>query len=338
MPAGVASSLKQRKINPRFLPVIDRVLITGIKLGMAEKHQVINKVLQLVPEWRRGDCWQRMRRLRKTLAVATPPNLQPSQPSRQDSVVPRQPHSRWTKEDDDKLLSWAGYDPVDKIAERLGRSARAVRFRLCALGISGRVSDGWSLRALMRLLRVSPDKLRHLIGSGMLRVRDPRITVASLAKFCRENAASFAPAALERIAVATAKKREAHPWERAADLLGVDLLHLQSWISAGDLKVMDAFITDRSFEEFCRTHGNEINMSLIDPATAKWLIEEYGVPSPGSSEQLVPRAKKHAVRVRTCRCGRKIAGNVFFRHLKACKVAANPPRDKPLHEFGAPIP
>ena len=328
MPAGVASRLKQRKINPRFLPVIDRVLITGIKLGMTGKHQVINKVLQLVPEWRRGDCWQRMRRLRKTLAVATPPNLQPSQPPCEDSTVsmPRQPHSRWTKEDDDNLLSWAGYEQVDKIAERLGRSARAVRFRLCALGISGRVSDGWSLRALMRLLRVSPDRLRHFIGSGMLRVRDPRITATSLAKFCRENAASLAPAALERIAAAaTAKKREAHPWERAADLLGVDLRQLQSWISAGQLKVMDTFVTDRSFEEFCRTYGSEINMLLIDPATAKWLIEEYGVPASEPTEQVVPRAQKHALKVRTCRCGRKIAGNVFFRHLKACKVAANPP-------------
>ncbi len=37
----------------------------------------------------------------------------------------------------------------------------------------------------------------------------------------------------------------------------------------------------------------------------------------------VPRAQKHALVVRTCMCGRKIAGNVYFRHAKACKVAAN---------------
>lgn len=324
MPAEVAASLNQPKISPRFLPVIDRVLITGIRLGPAGKQQVINKVLQLVPEWRRGDCWQRVRRLQKTLAITEPNKHQPTAPrsDKKCSSLPRQPHPRWTKEEDDELLAWAGYEPVDKIAERLSRSVRAVRFRLCALGMSGRVTDGWSLRGLMKLLRVSPDRLRHLIGEGILRVRDPRLTATSLVKFCGENPASFTPGTLERVP-ATARKREAYSWERAAELLGVDLPTLQSWISTGQLKVMDTFVTDRSFEEFCRKHGREIDMSLIDPATSKWLADEYGVPALGPREQLVPRAKKHALKVRTCRCGRKIAGNVFFRHLKACKVAAN---------------
>ena len=62
----------------------------------------------------------------------------------------------WTPADDDRLLNWAGYEPVKKIAQRLGRSDRAVRFRLGALGISAKVTDGWSLRALRKMLRVSP--------------------------------------------------------------------------------------------------------------------------------------------------------------------------------------
>jgi hypothetical protein len=187
--------------------------------------------------------------------------------------------------------------------------------------MSGKVTDGWSLRALRRLLRVSPDRLRHFIGDGMLRVRDPRLTAASLARFCRKNTHALAPAALERVRATTAKKREAYPWERAADLLGVNLPQLQSWISEGKLKVMDTFVSDRSFEEFCRLHGSEINMALIDPATAKWLTVEYGVPAPQSRE--LPRAQKHALKVRTCRCGRKIAGNVYFKHAKACKTLAS---------------
>jgi len=53
------------------------------------------------------------------------------------------PASRaWTAEEDARLLDWAGYEPVNKIAQRLGRSVRAVRFRLGALGMSARVSDG----------------------------------------------------------------------------------------------------------------------------------------------------------------------------------------------------
>lgn len=319
-------SPKPAAIDPRLLPAINRLLSAGMKLGRAGKHNAIDKVLQLVPEWTRGQCWQRMRQLRKTATVPPPPNSATCDPLKQPSqadLEPRPPSRRWTTEDDARLLNRAGYEPVDKIAQRLDRSVRAVRFRLCALGMSARVTDGWSLRALMKLLRVSPGRLRHFIGNGVLRVRDPRLTATSLAQFYRENATSLAPAALERVAAATTKSREAYPWERAADLLGVDLPQLQSWISTGHLKVMDTFVTDRSFEEFCRTHGSEINMALIDPGAAKWLMEEYGVPGPGSSVQLVPRAQKHALKVRTCKCGRKIAGNAYFKHAKVCKVVAN---------------
>jgi hypothetical protein len=91
----------------------------------------------------------------------------------------------------------------------------------------------------------------------------------------------------------------------------------------GQLKVLDTFVTDRSFDEFCDKHGTEINLALIDPATAKWLIEEYGVPSPSTDGRTVGRAQKHALVVRTCKCGRKIAGNVYFKHAKTCKASAD---------------
>lgn len=179
----------------------------------------------------------------------------------------------WTRDEDEKLLNWAGYEPVEKIAQRLSRSARAVRFRLCALGMSARVTDGWSLRALQKLLRVSPARLRQFIGSGMLRVRDPRVTSRALAAFCERNRTSLDPATVERIATVTATRKQAFTWERVADLLGVELNEVQSLISAGQLKLMDPFTTDRSFEEFCKKHGSETNLTLIDPATRKWLIQ-----------------------------------------------------------------
>ncbi len=325
MPVAAISEARRPKISPRFLPVIDRVLATGLKFGNAGKHAAINKVLQLVPEWRRGDCWQRMRRLRKTLANPTHQNYQSRDPVREDKIVSigRPPHPRWTKQEDDALLELAGYEPVYKIAKRLNRSVRAVRFRLCALGMSGRVSDGWSLRALMKLLRISPVRLKQWIGTGTLRVRDPRIAASSLALFCEKNTVGLQPAVIERVLGATTGRRHAYTWERAADLLGTGLVQLQAWIAAGHLKLMDTFVTDRSFEEFCREHGSEINMGLIEPATAKWLTEEYGAPACTTGVFLVPRTQKHALKIRTCRCGRKIAGNVYFKHVKACKFPMN---------------
>ncbi len=321
MPNAVGQKDKTNKITSERLAVVDRLLIEGIKIGTASKRRAINKVLREFPEFTRGDCWQRIRYLRKTPGLAHLPERQRRNGGIQSSKAARHSPRPWTSADDDKLLNWAGYERVDKIAQRLNRSVRAIRFRLCALGMSAKVSDGWSLRALRKLLRVSPTRLRQFIGSGMLRVRDARISANSLVGFCDRNRTSLDPAAVERIAAAMVRKRDAYPWERAADFLGVTVAQVQCWIEAGQLKVLDAFVTDRSFEEFCKKHGAEINTALMDPATAKWLIDEYGAPAP-PAERRVPRAQKHALVVRTCKCGRKIAGNVYFRHAKACKVTA----------------
>lgn len=328
MSSPAAQPPKSSAIDARLQSAVNRLLAAGMKLGRTGKHNAINKVLELVPELTRGDCWQKMRHLRKTIVTSASGEVESAEEKRLQVVSkPRLPSPRWTREDDEKLLNWAGYEPVDRIAQRLSRSVRAVRFRLCALGMSARVTDGWSLRALMKLLRVSPDRLRQFIGNGMLRLRDPRITAASLAQFCDKNAAGLSPAALERAAAVT--RREAYTWERAAELLGVDLKQVQGWISVGQLKVMDTFITDRSFEEFCKKHGSAINMGLIDPATVRWLIEEYGVPARTSGVSAVPRAQKHALTVRTCRCGRKIAGNVYFKHVKCCKAISSDSKGDP---------
>ena len=48
------------------LAAIDQLLVAGIKQGPAKKKEAINKILQFVPQWTRGDCWQRIRYLRKT--------------------------------------------------------------------------------------------------------------------------------------------------------------------------------------------------------------------------------------------------------------------------------
>ncbi len=48
------------------LAAIDRLLIAGIKLGPAKKRDAINRVLELVPDWKRVDCWKRINELRRT--------------------------------------------------------------------------------------------------------------------------------------------------------------------------------------------------------------------------------------------------------------------------------
>jgi hypothetical protein len=317
--SGVVQSIRnQPAINPRLLPAIDQLLIAGIKLGPRKKHDAINKILQLVPEWKRGDCWRRIRQLRRTSALATPNVIQGSEQPANNGSSPR-PFSRpWLPEDDDKLLDWAGYEPVNKIAQRLGRSVCAVRFRLGAIGMSARVKDGWSQRGLRKLLRVSRARLRYLVASGMLRVRDPRITASSLVFFCESNSPAGDTSAIHGSKAAIAEEH-GYSWKRAAKLLAITMENVQNLISAGHLKLMDTFVTDRSFEDFCRKRGSEINMTLIDPATKKWLMSEYGVSETADSK-ILPRAQKHALVIRECRCGRKIAGNVYFRHVRHCRL------------------
>jgi len=307
-------------INPRLLPAIDQLLIAGIKLGPNKKHEAINKILKLVPEWKRGDCWRRIRQLRRTPALASDAAEQLKKTDENGSSH-RGPSRSWLPEDDAKLLDLAGYEPVNEIAERLGRSERAVRFRLGALGMSARVSDGWSQRALRKLLRMSRTRLRQLIASGMLRVRDPRITRASIASWCAKNRAVDPSSMSTGTNVVRIPDRPCS-WKRAAKMLNLEVVDVQKLISAGQLKLVDTFVTDRAFEEFCRKHGSDFNMALIEPSTRKWLICEYGVPD-SVQERKLPRAQKHALIVRACKCGRKIAGNVFFRHVRHCRSFDN---------------
>src|SRR6267143_1375961 len=93
----------------------------------------------------------------------------------------------WTRKEEQELFSRAGYEPVKAIAEKLKRSEQSVRFRLKGQAISARVTDGWSLRRIQQTLHVSHRRLQRLIGSGLLRVRDPRISAMSLAEFCQKH-------------------------------------------------------------------------------------------------------------------------------------------------------
>jgi hypothetical protein len=286
-------------INPRLLPAIDQLLVAGIKLGENKKHEAINKILKLVPEWKRGDCWRRIRQLRRTPALATADIAQNVDKLNHGSS-PRVGSRPWLAEDDATLLDLAGYEPVDRIAERLNRSERAVRFRLGALGMSAKVTDGWSQRALRKLLRMSRTRLRALVASTVLRVRDPRITPDSLASWLAKNW-TIDPTSMSSIRGGPTLPEGPTSWKQAAKILNMEVTGVQRLISGGQLKLVDTFVTDRAFEDFCRKSGGNINLSLIEGSTRKWLISEYGVPDCDQTRPL-PRAQKHALITRTCKC------------------------------------
>src|SRR5580658_753754 len=190
----------------------------------------------------------------------------------------------WTRQEEQELFARAGYEPVKAIAEKLKRSEQSVRFRLKGRAISARVTDGWSLRRIQQTLHVSHRRLQRLIGTGLLRVRDPRVSAISLAEFCRKHGTMALPGMEAETDAAVCDKNEGYSWGRVAKLLGVTTVEVGKWVTDGELKVVDTSVTDRAFEAFCLRHSSELNFGLMDPAIAKCNISHQWLTQ-HSSEQ-----------------------------------------------------
>jgi hypothetical protein len=291
---------------PRNWPAqVKELLREGYQQGGEKKRQAIKAVRDLYPGL---------------------PSNTPSRFARRQGWIPKTTQilgrRPWTDLEERKLWELAGYETASRIADRLGRSEGAVRFRLKSLGLSVKVKDGWSFRALQEMLHVGPSKLRRFIAEGSLRVRDPRISATSLVAL-RENrisAGAVATEAVEGVLQKLRKNASSYSWGSAAKLLGVDVGQIREWIVDGKLKLVDGFVTERAFQDFCKKRGLELNSALLSNEVRDWLVDGYSLPiSDETVRPLVPGNQKHALVTRRCPgCRRPMRGNIFFRHIKTC--------------------
>lgn len=84
--------------------------MAGIKLGPAKKWEAINKALEVVPDWTRSGCWNRIRHLRKTSELDTGRvrPLDKAKKSAKPVPIPRSHQAPWTPTDDDQLFKLVG--------------------------------------------------------------------------------------------------------------------------------------------------------------------------------------------------------------------------------------
>lgn len=289
----------------------DRILTTGYEKGWSGKQATVRELLKRHPDWRPHVIWRRAAKLGLTAGIAK---------SRQGGRA-----LRWSDNDDRTLLDHAGYDRVDVIGELLNRSANAVRCRLSRLRESGRVSDGYTRKGLANFLHVSPRVVLRWIMLGWLKVRDSRISMPSLETFSMTHAPQLTLGEPRFLALGSSNSRAGYTWAKVAKHFRASPETVQDWISRGWLKFCDPHITERSFEEFCRKHGSEINYELLGKDTQVWLVESMGLVRAQRNGEggEVRSACKQALKIRNCEgCRRPIRGNAFFRHIRSCPQLA----------------
>jgi hypothetical protein len=279
------SDRKRATSDSRWMRELDHLLSAGVKHGPTGVHEAIERVLRLATGLTPGDCWRRIRYLRRHIAPSESGQAehQSRTKDKRSRRLVRQSNRRrpWTKQEDKDLQDLAGYESVKRLSERLNRSKFAIRCRLSELGIRGRVRDAWSLRRLEATFHVGRRTLLGWIAKGQLSVIDSRITRKSLLRLFQDYRASFSSAAEQRLLNSC---DEAYTWKQVEQIFEVGEEQVRRWIASGKVRIVNPSVTERALGRFCKAAPAGLNLSRIDAEELEWLIEEYGLKAKAASD------------------------------------------------------
>jgi len=120
----------------------------------------------------------------------------------------------------------------------------------------------------------------------------------------------------------SAKFQDGYTQAQFAEALHISRRKVRHWVRLGWLTLYQGRVIDRSIRRFLEGHSDKIDTRRLESDVRIWL-EELGFHAESAHSWQWFRDRKQSLKPHVCdRCGRKVYGNSFQRHLNACAKKA----------------
>lgn len=117
----------------------------------------------------------------------------------------------------------------------------------------------------------------------------------------------------------SARFQDGYTQYELAQALHVSPFRVRQWVRLGWLTLYECRVKDRALVRFLESHSDEIDVARLDKDFLLWL-RSLGLRDGGVHSLMWSMTRKHCLKEHVCdRCGRRVRGNSFHRHLKRCQ-------------------